>query len=74
MMANDDTWHSVAVRGGWTGVDGGLKALSVGHGGFIVGTNAANAIFMRSGLTAPWQAVPGALVQVSRSRVSARLS
>ena len=61
---SDDAWSATMSAGAWANLDGLLKTAGVGPGGHIVGTNASSHIYQRRSIGAPWEDVPGALVQV----------
>ena len=63
MMA--ESWLTVAQRGAWSKLDGGLSCVSAGSDGSFWGTNLNHDIYRRANAGAPWQQVPGKLVQVS---------
>ena len=65
MAPHAESWLTVAQRGAWSKLDGGLSCVSAGSDGSFWGTNLNHDIYRRANAGAPWQQVPGKLVQVS---------
>jgi len=52
------------AQAGWQSIPGGIKQISVGSDGFVMGVNSAGAIFQYAG-GGTWTQVPGGLSQIS---------
>ena len=62
MNAADDIFYREGVHGGWRGIDGKLKYVSVNSTGrMVLGVNAEDDIFWREGVHGNWHQVDGKL-------------